>query len=166
MSLTIKILICVGVWLLFAAIALTIGLNITDRVRYETLSKGVGVYGTVTAKEPANHQIVRYAFQVNGQAYNGVGHGGHGNPSFDKWSDRVVVFYDPANLTLSGMGYPQSQARVNNAGIVFMVVAVPLWPVAMTILILVVISKRGDAQQIVGRERRELVSYEDLSGDG
>jgi Protein of unknown function (DUF3592) len=160
MSLTSKILICLGVGVLFVAIALIVALNITDRSKYQTLSQGVGVYGTVASKDAANHQIVRYTFQVGAQSYDGVGHGGHGNPSFDNLNvgDRVVVFYDPNNPTLSCMGYPQSQARVNNAGIMFMVIAVPLWPVAMTILILVIVSKRGGVQQIVGRERRGRVS--------
>jgi len=156
MSLTVKIVICVGVWLLFAVIALVIGLNITDRAKYQALSNGSGVYGNVASKEPSNHQIIRYTFQVNGQSYNGVGHGGHGNPSFDNLNvgDRVIVFYDPANPTLSCMGYPQSQARVWLGGIIFLVIFVPLWPVAMTILILVIVSKRGGVQQIVGREPR------------
>jgi hypothetical protein len=142
-NLTTKILICLVVWLVFAGLALVIGLKITDWLTYRDLSNGVGVYGKVTAKEPENHQIIRYSYNVGQQTYSGVGHGGRGNPSFGelKIGDSVVVFYDPANPSVSVMGNPQAHQQVEMGGIIFLVVFMPLFPLTITIILMVVLSK-------------------------
>jgi hypothetical protein len=142
-NLTTKILICLAVWLLFATLALAIGLKITDWLTYRELSNGVGVYGKVTAKEPDNHQIIRYSYMVGQQTYSGVGHGGRGNPSFGELNvgDRVIVFYDPASPSISVMGNPQSHQQVEMGGIIFLVVFLPLFPLGITIILMVVLSK-------------------------
>jgi hypothetical protein len=142
-DLTTKILICFAVWLVFAGLALTIGLKITDWLTYRNLSNGVGVCGKVTAKEPENHQTVRYSYNVGQQTYSGVGHGGHGNPSFAELNvgDSITVFYDPAHPSVSCMGYPQSYQHVEMGGIIFLVLFLPLFPLAITIILMVVLSK-------------------------
>lgn len=142
-NLTTKILICLAVWLLFAGLALAAGLKITGWLTYRRLSNGIAVYGTVTAREPENHQIIRYSYSVGQQTYSGTGHGGRGNPSFGELSigDRVVVFYDPANPSLSCMGYPQAHQRAELWGIIFLVILLPLSPLGITIILIVALSK-------------------------
>jgi hypothetical protein len=146
-NLTTKILICLTVWLVFAGLALIVGLKITDWLTYRNLSNGVGVYGKVTAKEPENHQIIRYAYVVGQQTYSGVGHGGRGNPSFGELNvgDSVIVFYDPANPSNSVMGNPQARQQVEMGGIIFLVVFLPLFPLAIAIILMVAISKSKSA---------------------
>jgi hypothetical protein len=138
-----KIFICFAVWLVFAGLGFAIGLTLTDWLRYRSLSSGVGTYGRVIAKEPENHQIVRYSFKLGQQSFEGVGHGGRGNPPFQQLNvgDQVVVFYDAANPNVSVMGNPSSHQKVELGGIVFLVLFLPLLPLAVTIILIVVLSK-------------------------
>jgi hypothetical protein len=53
----------------------------------------------------------------------------------------VVVFYDPQNPKLSCMGYPESHQRVEMAGVIFLVLFVPLGPLVVAIIIMIVLSK-------------------------
>jgi hypothetical protein len=149
-SLKIKFLICFGVWLLFAALAVAIGLSLTDWLGYRQLSKGVETRGIVTAKEPNNHEIIRYSYTVGEQTYKGLGHGGDGNPSFDdlKIGDKVSVFYDPAKPEHSAMGFPQDHLRVEAAGIIFLVIFLPLFPLAVTIILVIVVPKLIRSKQV------------------
>jgi hypothetical protein len=142
-SLKAKLLICFGVWLVFAALAVAVGVRFTDWLSYRRLSDGIGVYGRVDAKEPANHQIVRYSFLLGRQKFEGIGHGGRGNPSFKELEvgEPVVVFYDPSNPNMSCMGYPEAHQRVEMAGIIFLVLFLPLGPLVVAIIIMVVLSK-------------------------
>jgi hypothetical protein len=142
-SLKTKILICVGVWLIFAGLAAFIGLKFTDWLTYRRLSNGISIYGRVVSKDPENHQIVRYSFVVGQQLFSGIGHGGRGNPAFNQLEigQRVVVFYDPQDPSFSCMGYPESHQGVEMAGIIFLVLFVPLGPLAVTIIIMIVLSK-------------------------
>lgn len=138
-----KILICFVVWLVFAGLGLAIGLTLTDWLNYRRLSNGVGTHGKIIAKEPENHQIVRYSFRVGQQSFEGVGHGGRGNPPFQQLSvgDPVLVFYDAANPNLSVMGNPSSHQNVELGGIVFLVLFLPLFPLGVAIVLIVVLSK-------------------------
>ena len=140
-----KILICFVVWLAFAGLGLAIGLTLTDWLKYRSLSSGVRTYGRVIAKEPENHQLVRYSFGVGQESFEGVGHGGRGNPPFQQLNvgDQVVVFYDAANPNLSVMGNPSSHQKVELGGIVFLVLFLPLFPLGVTIILIVVLSKSG-----------------------
>jgi Protein of unknown function (DUF3592) len=146
-----KLLICFAVWLVFAGLGLAIGLTLTDWLHYRNLSSGVGTRGQVIAKEPDNHRIVRYSFRVGQQSFEGVGHGGRGNPSFQQLhvGDQVVVFYDAANPNRSVMGNPSSHQNVELGGIVFLVLFLPLFPLGLAIILIVVLSKpRPSGEQL------------------
>ena len=144
-SLKSKILICFGVWLVFAGLAILIGLRFTDFLSYQHLSRGTGTYGKVVAKEPENHQIVHYSFIVGEKTFTGIGHGGRGNPPFKNLEigQQVVVFFDPQNPNSSCMGYPESHRGVEMAGIVFLLLFVPLGPLAVTIVVMIVLSSQN-----------------------
>ena len=60
------------------------------------VEEGVGVYGIVTAKEPNDHQGVKYYYQVNGKNYQGNGSAGRGNADFNQIQigQKVIVYYD------------------------------------------------------------------------
>ena len=83
-----------------SALAVTLVLGILNWPRYYRLVKqGVLTEGSVTRKEPKNHQTVHYSYYVGQSIYNGIGSGGNGNPSFEelKIGDKVMVFHLPSN---------------------------------------------------------------------
>lgn len=99
------------VWLGLCA-AFAVGIGSINLPTLRTLAKyGVPTEGKVEAKEPDNHQVVRYSYVVGQRSYNGSGRAGYGNPEFISLSvgDKVTVFYDPSDPQLSIMGNPQEQ---------------------------------------------------------
>ena len=85
-----SVLITFIIWL-----ALTV---IFALLKYRRLAKwGVAIEGQVIAKEPGNHQFIRYSDSVGQQTYSGLGNAGRGNPAFEQLNigDSVKVFYDP-----------------------------------------------------------------------
>jgi len=121
---------------------------LTDWLSYRQLSKGVLVEGRVMGKEPENHQIVNYSFKVGDQTFEGIGHGGRGNPRFSELEigQSVIVFYDPGNPKSSCMGYPEAHQRVELAGIVFLVAFLPLGPLTLAVIVMVVVAANGRRQ--------------------
>jgi Protein of unknown function (DUF3592) len=127
----IKYLRLVAIWTIFVIIASLISISVlSDDLRtYANLkTSGIPAKGTVISKEPENHQVVRYSYQVAQQTYGGIGHGGNGNPSFDSLSvgDSLLIFYDPASPSVSCLGYPDHHFWSQVAGIVFLLVGLPL----------------------------------------
>jgi hypothetical protein len=105
----IKLLVIPVGFLIFASLYNLLGIR--NLSRYERLSE----YGkqakiaTVLAKEPQNHQFIKYQYQVGSDSFQGVGRTGNVNPSFDrlKIGDSVIVFYDPDTPNNSILGDPQ-----------------------------------------------------------
>ena len=164
-----KILICFVVWLVFASIGAAVGLALMGWRKYSRLSDGVGVWGKVMAKEPENHQLIRYSFVVGPQTYTGVGSAGHGNPTFGSLNvgDRVIVFYDPANPYVSCLGYPQGRLKTEVAGIIFLVIFFPAFPLGMAIILMIVISKStAPYNNSLNRSASELDFYRQLGRTG
>ena len=96
------------IWL-GSAVAITLILGSINWPKYYRLAKqGVLTEGSVTQKEPENHQIIRYSYFVGKNIYNGVGHDGFGNPSFEEINvgERVKVHYLPKNPEISCLGNP------------------------------------------------------------
>jgi hypothetical protein len=96
-------------WLLFAML-IAIMLASSYWTQYFYLSRhGVFTYGVVTAKEPKNHQVVRYTYNVAGKDYSGEGRAGYRTPTFDKLNvgDQVLVAYDQTDPQESCLGDPQ-----------------------------------------------------------
>ena len=82
---------------------------------------GIKAVGRVTAKEPENHNFVRYTFQVNGKSYDGIGSAGGENPEFEELriGTNVNIYYDPENPDFSFLGNPHKQAASATAGVIF-----------------------------------------------
>jgi hypothetical protein len=77
--------------------------------------------GRVTAKEPENHNFVKYSFEVNGHTYSGLGTAGGENPGFHalEIGSSVVVHFDPVNPDISFLGDPIRQAKSATNGVIF-----------------------------------------------
>ncbi len=92
--------------LLVAALAVRQGqlVNFAGRARTTT--------GTVTAREPANHAIVRAVYEVDGARYEIADSViGPPNPDFDavRPGDKVMVYYDPAAPSRAVLFEPQAR---------------------------------------------------------
>jgi hypothetical protein len=123
-----KILILL-LWLSLCAIFAVAGyLIIKPSSSYDLAERGISIQGYVTAKESENHRIIRYSYRVGDKYYQGIGHGGAGNPSFDELNigSFVFVVYDPTNPNISTMGQPKHHWRVNLTGIFFLAIVGPL----------------------------------------
>lgn len=92
--------------------------------------KGIAVYGKVTSKEPDNHQVVRYSYNVGDRRYTGAGNAGRGNPNFDQIQigQQIIVYYDSENPEKSILGYPQYYASTNHIGVLFVTIFFPVFP--------------------------------------
>jgi hypothetical protein len=117
-------------WLVLAIIGAEIGnllLNSADL--NEFTEKGIPIYGKVTAKEPENHQTVRYIYEVNGKQFDGAGSAGRGNPPFNEIQigQKLVVFYNPESPEKAILGYPQMYAGSNRGGIIFCAIILPIF---------------------------------------
>ncbi len=115
-------------WLALAGLSLAIGLVFFNPFPdYRLAKSSVRTEGRVTALEPANHEIVRYAYRV-GAEYNGSGHGGSGNPVFRnlRVGESVIVFYDPAHPEVSSLGYPEGPLSGNLWGVISTTLFLPI----------------------------------------
>jgi hypothetical protein len=68
--------------------------------------------GTVTAREPNNHAIVRATYEVDGQTYEiADSFIGPPNPDFDsvRSGDTVTVYYDPARPSKGVLAAPEAR---------------------------------------------------------
>jgi Protein of unknown function (DUF3592) len=147
------ILILFSVWLFFAVVGLGIGLLIFNSSSLNHfVEKGVPIYGRVTLKEPDEHQLVTFTYEVNGKQYTGIGNADRGNPAFDKIQigEQVVVFYDSENPEESILGYPRLYARANNGMALFLAIFLPIFPLILTSIILLLYraSKRKGNDEI------------------
>src|SRR5882724_7791200 len=105
-----RYLFIVLTWISLVAIFALVGFIILKPSSdYDLATQGIRTKGIVIVKEPENHRIVRYSYVVDNKSYEGIGHGGAGNPSFDNLNtgSAVLVFYNPRNPVVSAMGYPQ-----------------------------------------------------------
>jgi len=72
--------------------------------------KGIQTRGRVTAKEPFNHQVIRYEYRVDSGRYAGSSSAGFGGlPQFDqiRVGDEVPVTYLPESPSVSVAGNPR-----------------------------------------------------------
>lgn len=117
-----KILVGTVVWLIFAAFFFVGSVFALDGVKYFRLAKlGSETRGSVISKEPDNHFFIRYSYQVDGQAYQGIGSAGRGNPSFEDLNlgDPVRVYYDPKDPRSSLLGDASQQFASISRGVMF-----------------------------------------------
>lgn len=107
-----KILVYILIWLVATGAFFLMGLGLTEYPKYKRLADyGVQTTGTVTGKEPENHQTVRYIYRVAENKYRGGGMAGGINSRFESLQagDKVVVFYDPQKPQVSFLGDPKEQ---------------------------------------------------------
>jgi hypothetical protein len=121
------------IWFLLTLLFACLGLAALDWRRLDRLSGYDNVAeGRVTAKEPGNHQLVRYSYQAGQRAYSGSGNAGGVNPPFDRLNigDRVTVFYNPQDPSESFLGDPKEHVSSLKAGVIFLAVVGPLFSLA------------------------------------
>jgi hypothetical protein len=92
---------------------------------YERLAHaGIQTSGTVTAKEPNNHQSIRYEYSVGSTRYTGISAAGFGGlPPFDqiRVGDQIPVSFLPQRPTISLPGDPRD-VYMSWSGLLFIVV--------------------------------------------
>jgi hypothetical protein len=99
--------------------------------------KGVQTRGRVTAKEPFNHQGIRYEYRVGPGRYTGMSSAGFGGlPPFDQISvgDEIAVTYLPESPSVSVAGNPKD-LYASWSGLLFIIM--PLFA-AIGVVIMVV----------------------------
>ena len=97
-----------------------LGVKIFNWSEYQHLAEsGVKIVGRVTAKEPENHNAIRYSFKLNGLSFHGIGRAGGENPPFDQLQVgcEVVIYYDPENPESSVLRDPKEQAADMTTGV-------------------------------------------------
>ena len=127
-SLPRKVIIHVVSWLLLAiATAAIAGLN-TWMTYGPFLARGVATQGQVIAKEPDNHQFIRFSYKVGEQTYTGLWGAGCGNHYFNslRINDPVLVTYDRATPQSALLGNPRCWARNDLPFIIGVSIVVPL----------------------------------------
>jgi hypothetical protein len=106
-NLAVVIAACLLTWLI-SSLLLGFIVGRHNLPKYRPLAqRGVATHGVVSAKEPMNHETIRYNYEVEGVAYSGSSsHTGRGNPEFDRLGvgDSVLVFYDPLSPSVSVLG--------------------------------------------------------------
>ena len=129
---SISVLITFIIWLTLTVIFALFGMVVLDWQKYRRLAKyGVAIEGRVIAKEPDNHQFIRYSYSVGQQSYSGLGNAGRGNPAFERLNigDSVKVFYDPDDPKVSFLGDPKDQSESNTRGVLFFTLLGPLFSI-------------------------------------
>lgn len=118
------------------------------------VEEGVGVYGIVTAKEPNDHQGVRYYYQANGKNYQGNGSAGRGNADFNQIQigQKVIVYYDFDNPEKAILGYPQLYSGTNHSAILFTTLFLPFFPLIITIAVLLIYRSATKNQKDTGND--------------
>jgi len=109
-----------------------VGVTALDWFEYQHLAQNaVKTVGRVTAKEPDNHNFIKYSFEVDHRSFSGKGNAGGENPSFDELrvGDPLAVYYDPGNPEHSFLGSPKSQAQSVTAGVIFITVGGSLFSI-------------------------------------
>jgi hypothetical protein len=114
-----------------------------DWVRhYRLLKEATHTEGTVTAREPKNHNVAHYEFEARGKRYRSVGQGGGGV------GEKVKVFYLPDDPTFSTLKSPGED-------LAFMIVA----PIVLSTLAgFVVLARLGKQGHRHSRTKRTLPS--------
>ena len=99
------------VWLLIVAVVTFLVVN--QSVAASFASNARAAQGTVIAREPNNHAIVRVSYEVDGSQYVVADSFiGPPNPDFDavRVSDSVTVYYDPADPGRAVLREPRARA--------------------------------------------------------
>ena len=94
---------------------------------YNLMRNGVLTEGSIIIKEPESHRRIYYSYFVDEKPYNGLGHGGYGNPSFEKLQigEKVRVFYLSSNPKKSCLGNPKELLENETIFIVLAALFVP-----------------------------------------
>jgi hypothetical protein len=113
------------IWAISTFVCVVIGVVALDWEKWNSLAEhGITSNGNVVAKEPENHNFIRYRYVVNGSHYSGLGSAGGENPNFDQLhvGDAVKITYDSQRPEESILGSAQSQRSSIRRGIVFLAV--------------------------------------------
>jgi hypothetical protein len=114
------------VYVILVSVFALLAMTVVDWSKYQHLAwSGLKTVGRVTAKEPENHNFIRYSFEVGNSTFSGVGNAGGENPSFEQLNigAPVIVYYDPEEPERSLLSNPKQQAASATAGVIFITLA-------------------------------------------
>jgi hypothetical protein len=110
-TLVVRLLPWVLIWLLVVALVAFLVVNQDEAARFASNARTAP--GTVIAREPNNHAIVRAAYAVDGTRYEVADSRiGSPNPDWDtvRVGDSVTVYYDPATPARAVLYEPQARS--------------------------------------------------------
>ena len=116
-----KNMLYTAIWLLSSAGFAAFGITYLNVPKFYRLAKdGMSIEGWVVAKEPLNHQTVRYSYVIGTQTNHGAGNAGNGNPPFDQLNigDPVRVSFNPNSPSESYLGDPTSELSSLTRGVI------------------------------------------------
>jgi hypothetical protein len=116
-------------WLLIVLVVAALAVREDEAARFGSRARAVP--GTVSAREPNNHAIVRARYEVDAKAYEiADSFIGRPNPDFDtvRVGDTVTVYYDPDAPGRAILAEPQMRESSDNSfAIVIAFIAVTLF---------------------------------------
>ncbi len=110
-----------AIWFLSTITFAALGITYLHVPKFYRLAKdGMSIEGWVVAKEPLNHQTVRYSYVIGTQTNHGAGNAGNGNPPFDQLNigDPVRVSFNPNSPSESYLGDPTSELSSLTRGVI------------------------------------------------
>jgi hypothetical protein len=124
-----------------------------DWHRFERLSKvGIQTRGHVIAKEPLNHNGIRYEYRVGDTSYTGISTAGHGGlRPFEsvRVGDQIVVTYLPESPGVSTAGDPKEH-YASRSGLLFVIMPLAIAAVLLMGFLIHRRLRKGDSGQICG----------------
>lgn len=124
-----KLIKLISIWLGIAIGLATFLIVTLDWPKWHGLAqRAIKTEGIVTAKEPYNHEIIRYSFKIGSQTYSGLGPAGGANAEFNelKVGDKIKVFYDSNNPDVSR---PDSATDQSSSIIMVVLFAIIVGPI-------------------------------------
>lgn len=121
------------IWLSLVFVAYALGYVVFNPGRMVRLAEsGIRAEATVFAKEPLNHNLIRYSYTVGGDKFTGSGSAGCCIDNI-QIGQSVVVYYDPNNPADSFNGDPRAEAE-NVKGLIFLImIALPIIPMVVIV---------------------------------
>jgi hypothetical protein len=109
-------------WLFSTCVFAISGALILGVPKYYRLTvRGVATEGKIIELQPTNHQSVIYSYPVDSTVLSGGGHAGDVDSQFNqlRLGQRVLVFYDPYDVSASCLGDPNKHLKSLILGTVF-----------------------------------------------
>jgi hypothetical protein len=110
---------------LIAGVVAVIGAMALDVPKFYSLVRNAHcTTGTVVAKQPENHMLVQFKYEVNGEIHTSGGRAEDVGRSFDsvQIGDEVPVYYDTSHPASATMGDPNKYLSAGLRGTAFILI--------------------------------------------